>query len=255
MNSLFCWRPAGWLLCLLAVCANTARAQTAPANPQGISFHVLRVIYMESDRKGVTLTANNTAPLPYLMQSWIQPVDPQTGNVPMASEKRPTMPFIVTPPLARLEPNNVLTLRIRRNSEPLPADRESVFFISMKAIPTQTAPDKQAPKEQMVLTVVSNMKIFYRPEGLAKRAVEDMAPKLQFRREGNQLIVENPTPYWLTFSSLKVGTVALDKTQLRLMVPPKGQQRYPLPDGALGNVTWQLIDEDGWSTPAEQRPL
>ncbi|MHA7847366.1 fimbrial biogenesis chaperone [Serratia sp. D1N4] len=252
MNLLLSWRSVGWALGLLMTSVSTVHAQL-PAAPKGISFQVLRVIYLESDKKGVTLTANNTTPYPYLMQSWIQPVDTATGNV--AEGEHPAMPFIVTPPLARLEANSELTLRIRRNGEPLPADRESVFFISMKAIPAQAAPDQRAEEKQMVLTITSNMKVFYRPAGLVKRAVADMAPKLKFRREGNQLIADNPTPYWLTFSHLKVGTAALDKAQLRLMVPPKGQQRYTLPSDASGKVTWQLIDEDGWDTPAEQRPL
>ncbi|WP_156293933.1 fimbrial biogenesis chaperone [Serratia oryzae] len=253
MNALLRWHFIGWALCLFSIAAGTTHAQAASATPQGISFQVLRVIYLESDKKGVTLTASNSNPYPYLMQSWIQPVDTATGNV--AEGKHPAMPFIVTPPLARLEANSDLTLRIRRNAVVLPADRESVFFISMKAIPAQAAPEQRTEDKQMVLTVTNNMKVFYRPEGLVKRAVADMAPKLKFRRDGNQLIAENPTPYWLTFSHLKVGTAALDKAQLRLMVPPKGQQHYTLPNTASGNVTWQLIDEDGWDTPAEQRPL
>lgn len=76
-----------------------------------------------------------------------------------------------------------------------------------------------------------------------------MAPKLTFLREGNTLTARNPTLYWLTFSRLSVGGVALEKSALRRMVPPFGSQRYTLPVVAAGNVTWQLIDEDGWDTP------
>ncbi|WP_025123106.1 MULTISPECIES: molecular chaperone [unclassified Serratia (in: enterobacteria)] len=256
---------------LLSAIFLLAGAQAAPeaaakatmtdnVEPKGISFYVLRVIYPESERKGVTLTAYNKTDRPYLMQSRIRPVDPATGNVDM-SEKGATataMPFIVTPPLARLEANGELTLRIRRNDEVLPSDRESVFFISMKAIPSQTAPEARSQDaQQMVLTVVSNIKVFYRPEGLNKRALvdTDVASKLRFRRDGNRLIADNPTPYWLTFSRLKVGTAALDKAQLRLMVPPFGKQVYSFPAVTAGSVTWQLIDEDGWDTPIQQRPL
>ncbi|MFV8766340.1 molecular chaperone, partial [Yersinia enterocolitica] len=78
---------------------------------------------------------------------------------------------------------------------------------------------------------------------------------LSFRREGNVLIAENPTPYWLTFSRLHVGASEMDKAQLRLMVPPKGQRQYRLPEGATGKVSWQLIDEDGWDTPFKHQNL
>lgn len=231
-------------LCLLVNKMGLAQDNVSP----GISFYVLRVIYPEGEKQGVTLTAYNKSPAPYLMQSWIRPVDPASGDVDLSWHGTPVMPFIVTPPLARLEANGELALRIRRNDMPLPNDRESVFFISMKALPTQ-----QPDGEQMVMTVVSNIKLFYRPTGLVKRAVADMAPKLTFSRAGDQLTATNPTPYWLTFSRLAVGNVALDKPALRLMVPPFGKQSYTLPATASGKVSWQLIDEDGWDTPVAQQ--
>lgn len=244
-----------WGFGLLALFSGQAYTQSSPDAAKGISFYVLRVIYPESEKKGVTLTAYNKTAEPYLMQSRIRQVDDASGNVDM-SPPPSSIPFIVTPPLARLEANGELVLRIRRNSEPLPTDRESVFFISMKAIPSQLAPEKRSQNtQQMALTVVSNIKVFYRPVGLAKRAVAAMAPELRFRREGDQLIVDNPTPFWLTFSRLTVGNTSLDKTQLRLMVPPKGLRHYYLPAEATGAVSWQLIDEDGWDTPVETRTL
>lgn len=231
-------------LCLLV--GGTGWAQTP--SPSGIAFYVLRVIYPAGEKQGVTLTAYNKSSAPYLMQSWVRPVDPATGDVDLSWQGTPVMPFIVTPPLARLEANGELPLRIRRNDVPLPDDRESVFFISMKALPVQ-----QPTGKQMVMTVVSNIKLFYRPQGLAKRAVADMAPKLTFSRADQQLTATNPTPYWLTFSRLSVGNVALDKPALRLMVPPFGKQSYTLPATAAGKITWQLIDEDGWDTPVAQQ--
>lgn len=243
--------PLMWFMCSLA----SAFVNAAEVEPKGISFYVLRVVYPESASKGVTLTAYNKSADPYLMQSWVRPMDHHTGDVELNHSGQTKTPFIVTPPLERLEANGELTLRIRRNGEPLPSDRESVFFISMKAIPASKKVDPAQRLGQMAITVVSNMKLFYRPDGLAKRAVAEVASQLRFRREGNELIAENPTPYWLTFSRLKVGTTALDKPALRLMVPPKGQQRYSLPSAAKGNVEWQLIDEDGWDTPIHQQAL
>lgn len=245
------------LLMVLLLSSQTllANAFAAPPDPKGISFYVLRVVYPASANKGVTLTVNNKSAAPYLMQSWVRPVDQQTGDVDMNDNGHTKMPFIVTPPLARLEANNELTLRIRRNGEPLPSDRESVFFIAMKAIPAKAPSDTSTPTGQMAVTVVSNMKLFYRPEGLAKRAVAEVAPQLRFHRSGNTLIADNPTPYWLTFSTLKIGGIALDKPALRLMVPPKGQRRYALSGPAKGGVEWQLIDEDGWNTPVQRQAL
>lgn len=218
----------------------------AESQNKGISFYVLRVIYPQEEKKGVTLKAENKTDSPYLVQSFIQPVDMNTGDVDLNYSGKPLMPFIVTPPLTRLEPQQTLDLRIRRNDQPLPADRESVFYISMRSIPAQ---DKSLKNDQLVMTVLTNMKLFYRPEGLQKRAVADMADKLKFEFDDKILIAKNPTAYWLTFSMLKIGNTPLDKAALRMMVPPFGEQRYSFSGREKGDISWQLIDEDGWNTP------
>lgn len=242
-------------LCSVSLFTTLMETSVAASDTKGLSFYVLRVIYPESAKKGVTLTINNKSDAPYLVQSRIIPVDARTGNIDLSYREQPKMPFIITPPLARAEATGELTLRIRRNGEPLPADRESVFFISMKAIPANTEALHREGAGRIAVTVVSNMKLFYRPEGLTSRAVADAAPRLRFHREGNTLVAENPTPYWLTFSRLSVGSTSLDKPALRLMVPPLGQQRYTFPPGIHGNVSWTLIDEDGWDTPLQQYAL
>lgn len=246
------------LLCaslgLTAVDALAATQRAAEAR-QGITFYVLRVIYSENDRQGTSIIAYNKTSRAYLMQSRIRPLHHATGGVDWITAGVAAVPLIVTPPLSRLEANGELTLRIRRNGQRLPSDRESVFFISMQAIPAQSPPDQQSTASRMILTITNNIKVFYRPAALSRRAVADMAPKLRFRRDGAGLTADNPTPYWLTFSRLSVGSYTLGNDQLRLMVPPFGQQCYPLPTGAVGNVRWQLIDEDGWDTQAEERPL
>lgn len=233
-------------LCLLVGATCLMLADDNP--PPGISFYVLGVVYPAAEKQDVALTTYNKSPASYLMQSWIRPVDPATGDVNLNWRGSPVMPFTVTPPLSRIEANGELTLLIRRNNVPLHDNCELVFYVSMKALPAQ-----QPAGKQMVMTVVSNMKRFYRPKGLVKRLVKDMAPKLMFRRAGMHLTAINPTPYWLTFSRLAVGGLALDKPALRLMVPPFEQQSYTLPSGATGKITWQLIDEDCWDIPVAQQ--
>lgn len=236
--------------CTLANASGLTEFKSSEPN-KGISFYVLRVIYPEEEAKGVSLKADNKTDSSYLVQSYIRPVDAKTGDVDINIDDGIVMPFIVTPPLARLESGQGLDLRIRRNGQPLPDDRESVYFISMKALPSLN--EKDIDKNKMVMTVVTNIKVFYRPAGLAKRAVADVANKLKFRQQGSTLIASNPTPYWLTFSMLKVGDKALDKSDLRIMVPPLGEQSYSLSSDSKGDISWQLIDEDGWNTPIEKQ--
>lgn len=230
-----------WVLCCHYVIADT-QIETLR---KGISFYVLRVIYPEIAIKGVTIKADNKTDSPYLFQSFIRPVDSTTGDVDLNDNGLSEMPFIVTPPLTRIEPLQTLNLRIRRTGLTLPSDRESVFYISMKAIP---AMDNSSKSGAVIMTVVTNMKIFYRPKGIENKTVSDVASELKFSIDEGFLIAKNPSPYWLTFSTLKVGGQVIDKKMLRKMVPPFGSQKYSLPKEAKGDISWTLIDEDGWNT-------
>lgn len=118
--------------------------------------------------------------------------------------------------------------------------------MSLKAIPAQQKNEANNP--QAVIAIVNSMKLFYRPEGLKKRAVAEVASQLTFRKDGKRLIAVNPTPYWFTLARLQVGSAELDKEQLRLMIPPKGEREYLFPHDTSGVVEWQLVDEDGWKT-------
>ncbi|MGP2426495.1 fimbrial biogenesis chaperone [Yersinia sp. 2538 StPb PI] len=231
---------------------NSLSVSANQAELKGISFYVMRVIYPEKASQGVALTVYNKSDQPFLMQSWIRSMDPQTGGVAPQGKVVTPMPFIVTPPLQRLEPNSDLTLRIRRTGGELAQDRESVFYIATKAIPSTPANMAQNGG-QLTLAVVSNLKLFYRPSSLPDSGVAGAASQLRFHLEGNTLVAENPTPFWLTFSRLKVGNYLFDNAAMRLMVPPKGQQHYNLPAGTKGPVEWQLLDETAWNTPLEQQ--
>ncbi|NIF23456.1 fimbrial biogenesis chaperone [Candidatus Pantoea multigeneris] len=230
------------LMCLSSTFANAADHDERP----GLTYYVMRVIYPENEKGGVTLTTYNKTDRAWLLQSFIRPVG-EEGLPDFDGASNAKMPFIVTPPLERLDAQSELTLRIRRNEVSLPDDRESVFFIAMKAIPAQQE-NQGTGESKVVLAVVNNMKVFYRPIGLKKRAIEYLDHELRFRKEDHQLIAVNPTPYWITFSHLQAGKQALNKEQLRLMVPPEGERIYTLPQKVTGKIKWQLIDEDGWST-------
>lgn len=63
-----------------------------------------------------------------------------------------------------------------------------------------------------------------------------------------QLVVSNPTPYYVTFSSLKTGGKDIKDTSV--MVPPLGEARYALPSGVQGNqVSFKALNDFGGLFP------
>lgn len=243
---------------LLLLCAALFTTQAHGANvgdKNGITLQSTRVVYPEQAKNGITFRVTNNTAQPHLLQSRVIPwIAEPTDTRPAQGVHQDTqqVPFIVLPPLKRFEPAEALTLRIRLTRNTLPTDRESVFVLSLKAIPSQSS---SAETPRLVLAMQNDLKLFYRPEGLPDYSAVQLAGQLRFQRQGTRLKVTNPTPYYMTFRSLSVGGHSVGGNTSLMWIPPFGEQTYPLPVNAQGQITWQLIDEIGDVTPAQHRPL
>ncbi|MDA5494132.1 fimbrial biogenesis chaperone [Yersinia intermedia] len=238
----------------LLLCTALFGTQVYGANVQdknGITLQSTRVVYPGQEKNGITFTVTNNTAQSYLMQARVIPWKVEPADVSQTHDAQ-AVPFIVLPPLQRFEPAEALTLRIRLTRNTLPTDRESVFVLSLKAIPSQSSSSGTA---RLVLAMQNNLKLFYRPEGLPEYSAEQLAGQLRFQRKGDQLKVTNPTPYYMTFRSLSVGTQSVEAAALSRWVPPFSEQTYPLPVNAQGDITWQLIDGVGSGTPVLHRLL
>ncbi|MHC0025531.1 fimbrial biogenesis chaperone [Enterobacter vonholyi] len=229
------------LLLALAGGVVPAASHAAGTGAQGgISLGSTRVIYNES-AGGASVRVINTSASPFLIQSWVDSFRGQGGWEHAAPLPQGT--FVVTPPLFRLDKgeNSVL---VRRAGGDLPADRESVFSLNVKAIPQTAKPD---PKSNYIqFAFVNSIKLFWRPAGLAGNPAEAYR-QLTFKRAGDRLEAVNPTPYHITVKTLKSGGASVTDPDNR-MVPPEGTQSWPLPAGAGSQVTYTTITDFGGLT-------
>ena len=111
-----------------------------------------RVIYPEK-QKEVTVRVNNTGTGPVVLQSWID-----NGDV----NARPEMlkvPFVLTPPINRVEPNKSQTLRISYTGSALPKDKESVFWLNVLEIPAKA--DTSSSQNYLQMAYRSRIKLFF----------------------------------------------------------------------------------------------
>ncbi|WP_426817151.1 fimbrial biogenesis chaperone [Winslowiella sp. 2C04] len=203
----------------------TSFAQAAGAG--GVTVGGTRLIY-EGAKKEAAINVTNTDTIPYLIQSWAENSDNGAGKAP----------FIVTPPLFRLEGNQQNVLRVVRTGGHLPEDRESLFWLNIKTIP---AANKNEATNTLQIAVKTRIKLIYRPQTL-RGVPEDVAAKLHWRQSGNQLTVTNPTPFVMNFQSVKVGGKEI-KTATYVM--PHSQATFTMPTGASGSVSWALINDYG----------
>lgn len=193
-----------------------------------------RVIYHASDREASLSVTNADTHTPYLVQSWVE------NDVAGKGERAP---FVVTPPLFRLDPEQKNLLRINFTGAQLPSDRESVFWLNVKSI----SPSQKGNSNKLQVNIKSKFKIFYRPTGL----VGDPATawqKLQFHISGKRLIASNPTAYFISFYSISVAGREIDKPG---MIAPLASKEWPIESS--GQVKWRAINDFGGITDYAQR--
>lgn len=199
-----------------------------------ITLGSTRLVYHEAD-DSIALQLNNYDNLPYLLQSWVALTPDNLTSAQAASQN---VPFIVTPPLFRMNGGDKNQLNIVKTSVSLPNDRESIFYLNIKAIPGR--PDKAG--NSLMIAVKSTLKLFYRPTSLSDEGVEKAWSQLTFVQNGGKLTISNPSPYFITFYSLTADDAQV-KVGKNAMIPPFSQQTYALVAHHVSKVSWQTIGD------------
>lgn len=193
-----------------------------------------RVIF-EEGAQAVSVTLTNKNPqLPFVVQSWIED----------AQGKKITTPFMVLPPLQRIEANERSVLRIVKLPETtLPADREAVFYLNVREIPP-----KSEAVNSMQIALQSKIKLFYRPASVKRERGQDLARGLELKIEGKQLLVSNPTPFHITVVGLLAGPEKAKLPIDTVMIDPRGSARFSLSQTGFTTLRVSNMNDFGGQT-------
>ncbi|WP_269935008.1 fimbria/pilus periplasmic chaperone [Serratia liquefaciens] len=225
----------GWLASLMGGILLALGLLPAAAQAGGVALGTTRIIY-PADSKQVSLSVLNTdSKSVFLLQSWLEDA---AGNK--------TQNLLLTPPLVLINPNQENTLRILSTGSALPTDRESLFWVNVKSVPSV---DKKQQQNILQLAIVNRIKLFWRPTGLALKPV-DAPAQLRFRWLGKQLHISNPTPYYLTLVDMRVGGHKLTNT----MVPPLSSTQVESLNAVGGEIDFSTLNDYG-ATTATQRGI
>lgn len=197
-----------------------------------------RVIY-PSNRNEVSVSISNDKEIPFLVQSWIDDGDIKSNPSEI------TTPFVLTPPINRIDGKKSQRLRIFYNGEGLDNDRESVFWLNVLAVPAKN----KDTENYLQLAYRTRIKLFFRPEGLSGN------PNLAFEqltwvRDGSELKVSNPTPYFISISDAYLVSDGNVYTANADMLSPYSSANFSFPeikesDRLKGKLTAKVIDDFG----------
>ena len=210
-------------LAVAALSLCVAAAMPAGAN---VIIATTRVIFPAKQGE-VTVRLSNENSTPALVEAWMDDGDPH--STPDTAK----VPFLVTPPLFRMDPHKDQSLRIIGSPPGLPKDRESLFWLNVLEIPPKPNALEMADKNYLQLAIRSRLKFFYRPAGLPGdpiKAPDTLTWKEVATGKGYALEAHNPSPYYVTIVGADVGAGGNAwQTTDPAMVAPFGTQRVSFP--------------------------
>lgn len=236
------WRGARLRVSLLSAAWLMLFSQVAAAD---LSIVGTRFIY-PAGLASLSIRVGNLGSSPLLLQAWLDKGDASADPSELA------VPFVLSPPLSRLNPQQNSVLSLRHSGEPLPADRESVFWLNFLEVPSL----RPLSSNQLSLSYRLRMKLLYRPKGLPGRA-DDAARQLRWSLQGAMqaegaatLSVSNPTPYYVSLARVDVGDQRQPMTVQGITVEPFGSARLPLStvpllSGGATEVRYQVVLDSG----------
>lgn len=236
MKSLFC--AVGAALIVLSAVVGTASASVVIGGT--------RVVFPAANGE-VTVRLNNAGETPALVEAWID--DGQPDSTPDTSH----VPFLITPPLARMNAGKGQSLRIVYTGQPLPKDRESLFWLNVLEIPPKPVAKPGEEQNTLQFAVRSRLKLFFRPAGLVgdvATAPAKITWSVVADGVGYALEAHNPTPYYVTFSQLSLHVGGVNYALGSGMVAPAASLRLPVknlthPAAAGSQIDYATVDDYG----------
>lgn len=228
----------------IAALLSVAAAVEASSASASVVMPNTRVIY-NGGAQEQSIQFTNEDKSPSVMQVWSDSGDEQS------TPKTADSPFIVTPPVFRIEPKAGQTVRLVFTGKPLAQDRESVFYLNTLQIPSVNS--AYADQNQMLVVLRNRVKIFYRPagiEGSSQKAVEKLEFHVESKGGALQLAAINNSNYYISIVNGQLTCGSHTSTFTPGMIAPRADARWPVngtcPAGAEpAEVKFNYVDDYG----------
>lgn len=231
---------------LLILSANAAAGEVvAHTRLFEIKLGASRLIYLPGT-DDIALAVNNPQDYPVLIQ----------GKAWQEDKKTPA-PFIVTPPVSRLEGHQQSRLRVIKAGE-FAQDRETLSWLCVAGIPPKNTDvwaqneRKSAPSSAVIMNLEVSarqcIKLLVRPPTLST-TTREAAGNLAWYKDGKTLVAQNSSPLYVHLASVSIGGLAVPEVTY---IPPYSSRTFPVSKEAKGPIKWVVITDEGGRSRAYQ---
>lgn len=168
----------------------------------GVSLGATRLIYNTDQNQQTLKIYNSDKNGNYLIQSWISD---ENGNK--------VSDFIITPPLFIIKSNSdsLLNIVFTEEKDKLPKDKEKLYFLNTKVIPSLTD-DEQKKDNVLLISTTTKIKMFVRPSSINGSSF-DSYKYLKCSYDKDRIKIENPTPFYINMVSLVNGSYQISNAE------------------------------------------
>ncbi|HEK1766257.1 TPA: fimbria/pilus periplasmic chaperone [Pseudomonas putida] len=199
-----------------------------------------RFVYRAQARL-LSIRVGNNSSQPILAQIWLDRGDLH------ADPARLAVPFVILKPLLRLDPLQHTMVQVQYTGESLPRDRESLYWINFLEVPA-------LPTDRSHLLRVAyrlRMKLLFRPTGLPASGA-NAARQLRWRVRQGALVVTNPSPVFVSVTSLRLGTGGRELDIEPFTIDPFASRVVPSPSaGTAGEIGYTFVGDGGEALSAQ----
>lgn len=226
-------------ICTLALISACAASWNACAD---IVISGTRIIYPQT-AKDVTVNLENRGTKPLLIQSWID--DGRDTTNPQEIK----LPFIITPPVTRIDPHKGQAIRVTWLGQALPADRESLLWFNVLEVPPKS---KDAGDHNLLqLAFRTRIKLFFRPTGLPGSpadAVKNLKWTIKKENSGTFLVANNNTVWNISVASVTFKSAGKQFNVDSHSIKPFASEKMKISGSAVpvkGAVNYVTINDFG----------
>ena len=197
-----------------------------PVEAEGIQLHRTRIVIDNGKNAGAYEVFNDHS-THTLIATWVEDLN-----------NEPSEAFVISPSILQLAPRERGGGKIMKTGV-LPTDRESVFWLAVKSIPSISK--GQEDISSATFSLVQKIKIFYRPKAV-EQTTAYAAEYLEAHVINGKLTLNNPSQV-----SLSIPTVTVNGKECKIaaMLLPFTSESFDIAFTANDSLTYTYIDEYG----------